>query len=159
MSLTELVSEEDLVIDFAPADKWEAIRLLVQHAADAGRIPPEHRDDWLEAVIERERSMSTGLEQGVAIPHAAVDGIEAVIACVGIVQREEGLPFESVDGRPARVIVLLLIPRQQKLLHIRTLKEVAMLLGREEVRTRVLAASTAGEAYQELVGAEAREAD
>jgi PTS system fructose-specific IIA component len=157
MSLAEIVSESDVVVDFAPADKWDAIKILVQHMVDGGRIPAERGDELLEAVLERERSMSTGLEQGVAIPHAAVDGLQKVHACVGIVRREEGLSFDSVDGRPARFVVLLLIPRQQKLLHIRTLKEIALLFGREGVRERVLAATTAEAAYQEMMCAEAQE--
>ena len=154
MSLAELLTERDLIVDFAPADKWHAISLLVRHLVDTGRLPVERKDEIHQAVLNRERSLSTGLEHGVAIPHAAVDGLQRVIACIGLVRREQGLDFESVDGRPTFVVVLLLIPRQQKLLHIRTLKEVALVLGRSEVRERVLAAPTSMDAYRELVSGE-----
>jgi PTS system fructose-specific IIA component/PTS system nitrogen regulatory IIA component len=157
MSLAELLTERDLIVDFAPADKWQAIGMLVQHLVDAGRLPEERKDEILNAVYSRERSLSTGLEHGVAIPHAAVDGLQRVLACVGLVRREQGLAFESVDGRPTFVVVLLLIPRHQKLVHIRTLKEVALVLGRSEVRERVLAAATPGEAYRELIGGEKKD--
>jgi PTS system fructose-specific IIA component/PTS system nitrogen regulatory IIA component len=154
MSLAELLTERDLIVDFAPGDKWQAIGMLVQHLVESGRLPSERKDEILQAVYSRERSLSTGLEHGVAIPHAAVDGLQRVLACVGVVRRDGGLAFESVDGRPTFVVVLLLIPRQQKLVHIRTLKEVALALGRSDVRERVLAAATPGEAYRELIGGE-----
>ena len=108
----------------------------------------------LEAVLSREKSMSTGMEHGIAIPHAAVDEIDSAIACMGLVSTEEGLAFESIDGRPARLVVLLLIPRAQKLLHIRTLADVARVLSREEVRRELLDAADAREAHRVLARSE-----
>ena len=67
-----------------------------------------------EALVIRERSMTTGMENGIAIPHAAVDGIEEVIALMAIAP--DGVPFETLDGEPARIIVELVIPREKKLL-------------------------------------------
>ncbi len=154
MGFAELLTERDLILDFAPPDKWESIQRLVQHLVDLGRLPPGRAGEILQVVLGRERSLSTGLENGIAIPHGAVDGLERVLACVGVVSRPEGLEFESIDGKPARVVVLLVIPRQQKLLHIRTLKDVAMALGRSDVRERLLAARSPREAYAELVGGE-----
>ena len=150
MRLTELFGPEDLLTGFHPADKWQAIRDLVEHLVSAGRIDRARFEEVLEAVLSRERSMSTGMEHGVAIPHAAVDDLEAVVACMGIVSGDEGLPFESIDGQPARLIVLLVIPRSQKLLHIRTLADVARVLSRNEVREALLAAPDAQAAYAVL---------
>ncbi len=104
----------------------------------------------MEAVVSRERSMSTGMENGIAIPHAAVDDLEAVVPCMGIVSSEEGLAFDSIDRQPARFVVLLVIPREQKLLHIRTLADVARVLGREDVRARLLETRTCAEAHAVL---------
>ena len=56
-------------------------------------------DDLAQAVLARERSMSTGMEHGIAIPHAAVDGVQTVVACMGIVSTGSGLAFESIDGK------------------------------------------------------------
>lgn len=154
MRLSELFTEDDLVVGFDPADKWEAIRALVEHLARVGRIPGDDVEGVIDAVSSRERSMSTGMERGVAIPHAAVDGLGRVAACMGIVSRERGLPFESVDGRPARVIVLLVIPRQQKLLHIRTLADVARVLGQEGVCDDLVAAKTPASAFAILTRGE-----
>jgi mannitol/fructose-specific phosphotransferase system IIA component (Ntr-type) len=156
MRLSELFSPEDVLVDFAPADKWDAIARLVDHLVARGRLRPEARNGIVEAVMARERSMSTGMEHGIAIPHAAVDGVETVVACLGIVGAEQGLTFESIDGRPTRVVVLLVIPRAQKLLHIRTLADIARVLGRDTVREQLIAARTSEQAWTALSEGDAR---
>jgi mannitol/fructose-specific phosphotransferase system IIA component (Ntr-type) len=150
MDLQELFQPEDLLVDFAPADKWEAIAALVEHLLRRGKLDAAEGPSILQQVLARERSMSTGMERGIAIPHAAVEGVKSVQACMGIVAREEGLPFASIDARPARLVILLVIPRAQKLLHIRTLADVARVLGVESVREALLAARTPAEAWSAL---------
>ena len=66
--------------------------------------------------------------------------------------------FESIDGRPATIVALLVIPRREKLLHIRTLAEVARLLSRDEVRSRLLGSGTPEEVLSALREEEARDA-
>lgn len=155
MDLQELFQPEDLLVDFAPADKWEAIAALVEHLLRRGKLGAAEAPAILQQVLARERSMSTGMERGIAIPHAAVDGVSSVQACMGIVAREEGLSFASIDARPARLVILLVIPRAQKLLHIRTLADVARVLGVESVREAVLAAHTPAEAWSALAARDA----
>ena len=150
MHLHELLEPDDLILDFRPADKWDAIPRLVEHLAERGRLSKEESPRVEEAVLQRERSMSTGIEHGIAVPHAAVEGLEELVACMAVVGNENGLSFESIDGRPTRLIVLLAIPPAQKLLHIRTLGDVARVLGKESVRDALLAASTSEEAWSVL---------
>ena len=150
MRLQELFSTADLVVDFRPLDKWDAIDRLMGHLREQERVPSECYADVHEAVLARERSMSTGMERGIAIPHAAVDGLEEAVATLAIVPAEHELAFESVDASPTRIIVLLLIPRSQKLLHIRTLADVARGLGKESVRKALFVAPTAEDAWAAL---------
>jgi len=154
MKPSELLDEADLVLDFAPADKWHAIRALVDHLVARGRLPGARAAEVLEAILSRERSMSTGMEHGIAIPHAAVDELSGVIAALGLVRAEPGLDFESIDGQRARIIVLLVIPKNQKLLHIRTLADIARVLQKARVREGLLAATSAGAARAVLVAGE-----
>ncbi len=155
MRLTELFTADDVLVGFAPVDKWEAVRALVAHLGQRGRLPATLLAPVTEAVLARERSMSTGMEHGIAIPHAAVEGVDGVRAAMGIVSGEGGLAFDSIDGRPARVVVLLVIPRAQKLLHIRTLADIARVLGRDSVREQLLAARTGEEAWAALAEGDA----
>lgn len=155
MRLTELLTPEDLILDFDPVDKWDSVGRLVDHLHALGRIPEEEVEAIREAVLARERSMSTGMEQGIAIPHAAVDGVENLAVAVGIIGSEAGLNFESIDGRPARFVVLLVIPKTQKLLHIRTLADVARVLSKDEVREKLLSAESSEAAWYALRSGEA----
>jgi len=150
MELTELLRPKDFVLDFEPSDKWDAIGRLVEHAVAAGKLAAADAPAMRDAVIQRERSMSTGMERGIAIPHAACEGLERVQAVAGIVGGRAGLPFDAIDGQPSRIIVLLLIPRAQKLVHIRTLAEIARVLGHDAVREALLAARDGAEAWSAL---------
>lgn len=150
MELRQLFSTGDLLVGFDPTDKWDAIRRLVDHLVKAGKVPVAAAAGVLDQVLARERSMSTGMERGVAIPHAAVEQVERVIACMGIVSRRQGLEFESIDAQPARLVVLLVIPRSQKLLHIRTLADVARVLGVDSVRDALIRAGSPEQAWEAL---------
>ena len=155
MRLSELFPVEDVLTAFAPADKWDAIRKLIEHLVARGRLAADVAGGIVEAVFVRERSMSTGMEHGIAIPHAAVDGVQSVVACMGILPEGAGLAFESIDGKPARIVVLLVIPRAQKLLHIRTLADIARVLGRDVVREALTGAPDAAAAWSALAEGEA----
>ena len=153
MHLSEILTPKDLHLGFNPGDKWNGIRILVENLVAAGRLSSERQADVLEDVLEREHSMSTGMEDGIAIPHAAVEGIEEVLATVGFVGADAQLDFDAVDGLPTQVVVLLVIPREQKMLHIRTMAEVARVLGDRELLTRLVACGDQDEAYTLLTSA------
>jgi mannitol/fructose-specific phosphotransferase system IIA component (Ntr-type) len=155
MRLHELFAAEDVLVGFAPADKWAAIRELVAHLVRRGRLQASQEAAVVEAVLAREKSMSTGMEHGVAIPHAAVEGVDGVRAAMGIVPDSASLGFDSIDGKPTRVVVLLVIPRAQKLLHIRTLADIARVLGRDAVREHLVAARSSEEAWAALAEGDA----
>lgn len=159
MRLTELLPREDILVGFHAADKWDALDRVVQHLAQRERIPRDRASDLHEALLARERSMSTGMERGLAIPHAAVEGLEEVVGALAIVGDEGGLAFESIDASPAQLLVVLLIPRDKKLLHIRTLADVARVLGEERVRQALLKASDSGEAWHVLEEGDRRTQD
>jgi mannitol/fructose-specific phosphotransferase system IIA component (Ntr-type) len=126
-------------------------RLPAHHAA-RGAVDAAGQEAPHDAVVQGARSMSTGMERGIAIPHAAVDGLERVIAGMALVAGAsgEGVNFDSIDAAPAWVVVLLLIPRPQKLLHIRTLADLARQLGSEEVRKSLRGAASPEEAWKAL---------
>lgn len=155
MRLSELFCAEDVLVGFQSKDKWEAIGKLVEHLVQRGRLKAESAPQIRELVTAREKSMSTGMEHGIAIPHAAVDGVDGVVACMGIIREESGLPFDSIDGKPARIVVLLVIPRAQKLLHIRTLADIARVLGRDAVRESLLQSASAKDAWAALAEGDA----
>jgi mannitol/fructose-specific phosphotransferase system IIA component (Ntr-type) len=101
----------------------------------------------IEAVFAREKSLSTGLKYGLAVPHGAVDCVQDIVAAMGTTK---GIPFESVDDKPARLVVLLVIPRGSFQRHVRTLAGVSRLATIPELRERLLSASSAADIIEVL---------
>jgi mannitol/fructose-specific phosphotransferase system IIA component (Ntr-type) len=116
-----------------------------------GRLAPARRDGVHDALVARERVASTGMEFGVALPHAPVDGLEEALGVLAL--SSQGVNFQSADGQPARIIVGLVIPRRAVQKHIPTLAGIARLLNYEEFRESLVRARTSREALQ-LVRAE-----
>ncbi len=151
MLLSELIQEDLIQLGMEAADKWEAIEVLVDRLIAAHEIRLTDRGEVLAAVTARERSLSTGLEQGLAVPHGAVDCVSDIIACLGI--SPTGVPFASLDAKPAHLIVLLVIPKGSFQRHVRTLAAIARLASTPELRRRIIEAGSPREvtaAIQEL---------
>ena len=146
MKLGDLLKEGQIASGFQARDKWEAITLLVDLLVAQGRLKADLRESVYGALATREKVASTGMEHGVAIPHASVDGIEDALAALAIAP--QGVPFQSADGQPARLIVLLVIPRKAVQKHIRTLAGIARLLQYEETRDALSGARSPREALQ-----------
>lgn len=151
---TELLDADDVLLPLEAKDKWDAIERLLAHVRERGHVPEGRYDDVRDAVLARERSMSTGMERGIAIPHAAVDGLERLVGAFGLVRAEGGLPFDSIDAQPTTMVVLLLVPRDQKLQHISTLADIARLLSRSEVREALTECDDGEGAWRVLTSAE-----
>ena len=140
MQLSELIQEDVIKVGLTARDKWEAIEELVDVLVAAHEIRLGDRAEVVQAVQARERSFSTGLKYGLAVPHGAVDCVEEIVAALGTCP--QGIPFESADGAPARLVILLVLPRGKFQHHVRTLAAVSRLATRPELRGRVLAATT-----------------
>ncbi|MBL8732196.1 MAG: PTS sugar transporter subunit IIA [Planctomycetes bacterium] len=148
MKLSDLITKELVEVPLQAADKWQAIAAIARLPARAGRYPESLVPTVEQALVVRERSMTTGMEHGIAIPHAAIDGIDDLVAVLGL--NPAGIPFETLDGEPARIVIGLIIPRSKKLAHIKTLAEIAKLLSRADVRDRLLQCRDADAAVQAL---------
>ena len=121
----------------------EVIEELVDLLHAAGKL--KDRDHVLADVLERERSVSTGMEQGVAIPHAKTDGVETIVVAVGIAPG--GVDFGAIDEQPSRLIFLIASPTESRGPHLQLLSSIATLCG----RTDVLAAATNASSAEELI--------
>jgi len=146
MALYELLNVDSIIPNLQAETKDAAIEELVDVLEQAGRI--QDRNAVLDAVFERERAMSTGLESGLAVPHAKSDAVDGLTAALGI--KREGLDFESADGQPARIIFLLIAQLNNPGPHVRALAKLARLLSDPEMRSALIKAPTA-EAILELI--------
>jgi len=138
--LSELIQQDLVKLDMEATDKWEAIEELVDHLISAHELRLTNRQEVIDAIFARERSLSTGLEHSLAVPHGSVDCVNDILAVIGISRR--GIPFESLDGKPARLVVLLVIPKGAFQRHVRTLAGIARLALNQELRERILNAES-----------------
>ena len=138
MLLTELLRDDLIKIGLEAANKWEAIEELVDLLIATHELRLTDREEAIEAIVARENSLSTGLEHGLAVPHGAVNCVEEILACMGA--SRAGIPFESLDGKPARLVVLLVIPKDRFQRHVRTLAGIASLGANADMRERIFGA-------------------
>ncbi|TAN36252.1 MAG: PTS sugar transporter subunit IIA [Verrucomicrobia bacterium] len=141
MSLKKALTRETITPELKGATKDAVIGELVDMLVAAGKI--KDRVAALRAVLERERKMSTGMQNGIAIPHGKTDTQEGLVTALGI--KREGLDFDSLDGQPARIFVMTLSPENRTGPHIQFLAEISRQLNDPGIRERLLAAATADE--------------
>lgn len=140
MNLRQLVPPECVILELAESEDVEVIPEMIDHLIKIGRIQAENRESYVEAVIDREQQIGTGLGSGVAIPHARVEEIDEMIAVFG--RSSEGVDFESPDTAPSHCIVLLLAPEGQTAQHLQTLSELAKVFSQCECREELMAATS-----------------
>jgi Kef-type K+ transport system membrane component KefB/mannitol/fructose-specific phosphotransferase system IIA component (Ntr-type) len=141
--------ESDCVsIDLKGNDKNAIITELVDLLASKGRL--NNRDDVLRNVFERERSMSTGMEHGIALPHGKSDGVDELRVAVGI--KKDGVDFGSLDGERSRLFILVVAPRKTSGPHVQFLAAISAVLRVETTRQELFKATTAEEVVELLRG-------
>ena len=146
MHLKELLHEDLIIVDLKPQNKWKTIEDLVDVLIKTQEVDSQDKNELLEALYERERKMTTGIEHGIAIPHAASDVVKQLTAAFGICK--SGLDFQAIDGQPTYLIVLLVYPQRALHEHIRILASIANLLNDEAIRTKLKACKSSKEALQ-----------
>ncbi len=122
----EIIHSNLVISELNAIDKWECVEEMVDHLIVAHEIRIIDRSIVLDALFEREKSVSTGMSDGVAIPHAATDAVEDVIGVIGV--SRSGIPFESLDGENTRIICLLVYPLDTFREHVKTLATIANIM-------------------------------
>lgn len=124
----------------------ELVGLVLKTQPD---LDPNHLVDTL---LRREKLQSTGIGDGVAIPHGKTDAVSEVIVCVG--RSAEGVDFQSLDGAPAHLFVTLLVPANEAGLHLKALARVSRLLKQADLRQALLDAEDGEAMYALLLAAD-----
>ena len=146
--LNDALQRERIKPRLTSTDKDGIIREMIQVLVDASAV--EDREAAESVVFEREKTMSTGMENGIAIPHGKTNTVDSLVVALGL--KPEGVEFQCVDGQPATIIVLILSPANRAGPHIRFMAGISKLLHDESVRNRLLACETADEILQVLTG-------
>lgn len=150
MLLTDLLTPERIKIPLESRTKEGLLEELVAVAA-AGANGMDTAD-VLEAVRERERVLSTGIGNGVAIPHGKSGTLSELRLAAG--RTDEPVDFDALDGQPVRLFFLLVGPEAAAGAHIKALSRISRLLRKESVRQRLASTRDADEFYRALQDAE-----
>ncbi len=128
MNLVEMIDSRFIKLDLSDSNKFELIEELLDVADAQGKI--NNREQALKDLIEREQYLSTGFENGLAVPHAKTDAVDDMVLVFGL--NREGVDFDSLDGKPTHFVFLLLSPMDTSGPHIQTLALLARNFQNEE---------------------------
>ena len=150
MKISELLDPRAIVADMQAKDKPKALVELTDSLISCE--PSLSRDDVISVLQERERLGSTGIGDGVAIPHGKLAGIPELKLVFG--RSHSGVDFESMDGQPAYLFFLLIAPEESVGVHLKTLAKISKLLKDVTVRKKLLDASDQAAIYQVILDQE-----
>ena len=132
MTLSDILTKEQIITDLQASNRWEAIDELIDNLVKNGKIKPENREAIAAVVKKRETSMSTGIGFGIGIPHASTDLIYEVVGAFG--RSKKGVNFDALDNQPVNLVMLFLVPQGQFQKHLHTLANIAKLLHNKDFR-------------------------
>lgn len=137
MALSDLLSADSILGSLSATNRKQALQIMSEAAA--AKLDIDSRLIF-DAVMERERLGSTGVGDGVAIPHARLEGLDHVF---GLFARlKTPIDFDAIDGRPVDLIFLLLAPEASSAEHLKALARISRIFRREDLRSHLRATDT-----------------
>lgn len=130
MRMSEFVVREAIQANLTTSSKEGVIRSMVESLRAAGQFRNADLEDILRAVLRREQLGSTGIGRGVAIPHTKHASADKLVGTIALSQT--GVAFESLDGEPVYIFVLLISPQNQPGDHLRALENVSRCLRNDD---------------------------
>lgn len=141
MNFKETLNNGCFCLELKNNTKEGIIEEMIDLMVDAGKI--KDRAAALNAVLEREKRMSTGMQYGVAIPHGKTNTVDGLVTAFAL--KKQGVDFASVDGQMSKIFVMTVSPINKTGPHIQYLSEISKLLQSPVIRKRLLEASTVEE--------------
>ena len=141
MKLKNILNPSVISTNLKSSDKEGVIKELLSILVTAKLIPSEQQDLVFSDLMERENKMSTGIQHGVAIPHAKTKVVKSLVACIGV--KESGVDFAALDGEPSTIFIMTLSPIDRVGPHVQFLADVSMVIKEESARKEILNARTA----------------
>lgn len=142
MKLIDIIPVENIKIPLESTVKKDIITELTDLIANSN--PLVDRSAILKSIFDREATMSTGIGQGVAIPHGKSQGVKQITGSFGIIP--DGVDFEALDGNPVQIFFLIAAPDGPAGPHLRCLSRLSRLLNKENFREQLLNSESAADA-------------
>lgn len=134
MKLGDVLNENLIKIPLLKSDKKEIITEMIDVLTASGKIVD--RNKVLQAVLEREQMMSTGIGNSVAIPHGKSQGVQELVVGLGITPQD--VNFDALDGKPVRIVFMLVGPEKSSSVHIKMLSRISRLLNQSAFRKKLI---------------------
>lgn len=151
MNLKKALSKDTILMELKSTTKEGVIEEMIDLLMAAGKIRDlKDRKEALRAVLDRERKMSTGMQNGIAIPHGKTDRVDSLVAALAL--KKEGVDFGALDNQPSKIFIMTLSPDTRTGPHIQFLAEISRHLSDASVRERILNAQKPEEILQILSG-------
>ena len=133
MRFADLLTPDSIHTDIRSKKRDTVIKSLVERTAKLHSLDGK---DVLESVLDRERALSTGVGQGIAVPHATLKSIDTPIIALGRTQND--IDFDSIDASPVRLVFLLLTPDGNVAMHLKLLSRISRLCQSPKLREELL---------------------
>ena len=147
MRLADFLGKDAVVPDLRARDKDGVLAELAQALVASHQIPEV--SGTVQVLLERERLGSTGIGEGIAIPHGKLSTLTQVVGAFG--RSRNGVEFESMDGAPVHLFFLLLAPENSASAHLKALARISRLLKNRAFREELLKAETPDDLYETIV--------
>ncbi|MEA2039155.1 MAG: PTS sugar transporter subunit IIA [Thermodesulfobacteriota bacterium] len=147
MKLSEIIAEDNVLPELKSVDKRGVLEELA--GVISNHEPSIDQGALVSVLLERERLGTTGIGDGVAIPHGKLSGIRRPIISFG--RSKNGLDFDSIDGEPAHLFCLLIAPENSSGVHLQVLARIAKVLKSSALRKKLMGADTRKELYQVII--------
>lgn len=141
MVLSNNLKKSDILTNCKAKDRWDLIDTMLDQAVKNKYVNPDDRETIRKSLFDREKSMSTGIGKGVAIPHCTNAKVEDVIIIMAICNK--GINFDAIDNLPVQIALLLIVPKNKLTQHIKTLANIAKIMNDNELREEIINAKTA----------------
>ena len=138
MMIADLLNTDLIKLPLEQDGKEEVIAELIDLLVSNQKV--KDRDRAFQAILEREKVMSTGVGDSVAIPHGKTDGVDEVVGAFGISHKD--INFKSIDNKPVRLVFLLIATPNAKGSHLKVLSRVSRLLNKKDFRNNLLQAES-----------------
>ncbi len=155
MRMSELLNESTIKVGLEARSKVVAIEELVDVLVEEHEVSMSDRATAIESVLNREKMVSTGMEHGVAIPHGAIETVDDIVAALGV--SHDGVDFQSIDGKPAHIIILLILPASKYSSSVQTMAGVSRVLTNRSLREEICSATSPDDIMDIIIGEEERQ--
>ena len=149
MKFADFICFDAVIPQLESTDRDGAIAELAAALDKTGNLGKTKCQDIIDAIVKREKEASTGIGKGVAVPHVKYEGIEKVVAVVGLSQ--DGIDFSSLDKQPAYTIILLVSPASDPDKHLQAMEKIFRNLQKDDFRKFLRQAMTVEDIKEAIV--------